>query len=82
VKKLWLLVLVLFILSCSDRTTVKINTLDCKVIDTVYVSRNGFNDILEYTAIIKIDSCYYGASQNLEGNITEISGKLNHIKSK
>ena len=81
-KKLSLFVLVLFMLSCADNSKIQVKNLDCTVIDTVYTAKNGFNTILDYTVIIKIDSSYYGAIQNTNGSISEITGKLKRIKSK
>lgn len=53
---------------------------DYKLIDTVHVAKNGFDYITGYTVIIKIDSTYWSAHMNENGNITSLDRKLNKIK--
>ena len=49
---------------------------DYTVVDTVYVSKNVFNAILNYRVIVKIDSVYYSASMSKYGIIRSLDRKL------
>ena len=62
-KKVVVLLTALTLVSCFKERPV-LGKSEYKVIDTTYVSRNGFGAILGYDVIIEIDSSYYAGSLN------------------
>ena len=71
-KKLLTLVVALALISCVDNRAV-LGKSEYKVIDTTYISRNGFNMILEYDVIIEIDSSYYAGSLNPDKELIRVN---------
>lgn len=70
------LVMMLFLVSC-DREPV-LTKKEYKVVDTTSICRNGFNRVLGYDVIIKIDSSFYAGELDSEGNLFEVNPrKLN-----
>lgn len=62
-KKLLMLLAALTLISCYQERPV-LGKSEYKVIDTTYVSRNGFGWVLGYDVIVEIDSSYYAGSLN------------------
>ena len=71
-KKLLILVVVLTLISCVDNRPI-LGKNEYKVIDTTYISRNGFNMILEYDVIIEIDSSYYAGALNTDKELIRVN---------
>ncbi len=75
-KKLFLFISLIGLFGCSSNNNIKLSdVIDYEIIDTFRVSTNGFNMIMGYELIIKIDSSYYSCYYD-EGNITTIYRKL------
>ena len=66
------LLLVLTLTSCVDNRAV-LGKNEYKVIDTTYVSKNGFGKILGYDVIIEIDSSYYAGSLNPDKELIRVN---------
>jgi len=64
--------LAIMLTSCNERTSVTVSTLNCTIIDTTNVSQNGFNVTVGYSVIIKMDSTYYSAYMDTDGEVTTI----------
>ena len=71
-KKLLILVVALTLISCVDNRPI-LGKNEYKVIDTTYISKNGFNMILEYDIIIEIDSSYYAGSLNRDKELIRVN---------
>ena len=71
-KKLLILVVALTLISCVDNRPI-LGKNEYKVIDTTYISKNGFNMILEYDVIIEIDSSYYAGSLNRDKELIRVN---------
>jgi hypothetical protein len=71
-KKLLILVVALTLISCVDNRPI-LGKNEYKVIDTTYISKNGFNMILEYDVIIEIDSSYYAGSLNRDEELIRVN---------
>jgi hypothetical protein len=71
-KKLLTLVVALTLISCVDNRPI-LGKNEYKVIDTTYISKNGFNMILEYDVIIEIDSSYYAGSLNRDEELIRVN---------
>lgn len=72
--------MIIFCISCaSDKDDIKYQGYDYVVVDTLHISRNGFDVILHYNIIIEMDSNYYSALMNTDGIITSIDRKLNNL---
>jgi uncharacterized protein YcfL len=72
--------LIIFLLvSCSESNDINCNNNNFKyqIIDTTNISKNGFNMVLGYDVIIRIDTSYYSASLRKNGKINYIHRKLN-----
>lgn len=80
-KNKLLILLSLFIISCSDPILYKD---EYTIVDTIYVSKNGFNMILGYEVIVEIDSLYHFGYINNKGELIEVNPrkikKLNYYK--
>jgi len=68
-KKMLLFAALLVCISCTHPV---LNTNEYVVVDTVHVSRNGFNMILGYQVIIDHDSAYYFGWMNPRGELTQM----------
>lgn len=68
--------------SCFLETPPLLNKNEYKVIDTTYVSRNGFGNILSYDVIIEIDSSYYAGSLNDDKELKYINPRKLNLKKK
>lgn len=76
-KLIVLLVLSVTIFSCTNESyDLNSKGYDYSIIDTTYVSRNGFNGILGYHVIVEQDSSLYSAYMNSDGIITKFDRKL------
>lgn len=53
-----------------------------KVIDTTYISRNGFGMVLEYDVIIEIDSSYYAGLLNSDKELMYVNPRKLNFKNK
>jgi hypothetical protein len=71
-KKLLILVVALTLISCVDNRAI-LGKNEYKVVDTTYISKNGFNMILEYDVIIEIDSSYYAGSLNPDKELIRVN---------
>ena len=71
-KKLLILVVALTLISCVHNRPI-LGKNEYKVIDTTYISKNGFNMILEYDVIIEIDSSYYAGSLNRDKELIRVN---------
>jgi hypothetical protein len=71
-KKVLILVVALTLISCVDNRPI-LGKNEYKVIDTTYISKNGFNMILEYDVIIEIDSSYYAGSLNRDEELIRVN---------
>lgn len=71
-KKVLMLLAALTLISCYQERPV-LGKSEYKVIDTTYVSRNGFNMILGYDVIIEIDSSYYAGSLNSDKELIRVN---------
>ena len=70
------LVMMLFLVSCNREPV--LTKGEYKVVDTTHISRNGFNMVLGYSVIMKIDSSFYAGQLDSEGNLFEVNPrKLN-----
>jgi hypothetical protein len=70
------LVMMLFLVSCNREPI--LTKREYKVVDTTSIARNGFNMVLGYDVIIKIDSSFYAGQLDSEGNLFEVNPrKLN-----
>ena len=56
----------LFISSCTEPVLKK---NEYKIIDTLYINRNGINSIMSYDVIIKYDSSFYYGNINKKGEL-------------
>ena len=75
------LLVTLTLISCvNDRAVLGKN--EYKVVDTTYVSKNGFNMVLEYDVIIEIDSSYYAGSLNPNKELIRVSPRKLKFKNK
>lgn len=59
-----------------------VGTYNCQIVDTTYVSRNGFGSILGYDVIVQMDSSYYSAWMDKNGKLTDIHRKLKGLNKK
>ena len=75
------LLVTLTLISCVDDRAV-LGKNEYKVVDTTYVSKNGFNMILEYDVIIEIDSSYYAGSLNTDKELIRVSPRKLKFKNK
>jgi metal-dependent hydrolase (beta-lactamase superfamily II) len=80
-KKLLTLAAVLTLISCVDNRAV-LGKNEYKVVDTTYISKNGFNMILEYDVIIEIDSSYYAGSLNSNKELIRVNPRKLKYKNK
>ena len=69
---------ILFVLLCgiclsSCVSEPVLNKGEYTVIDTIKISRNGFNHILGYDVIIKIDSSLHYGELNSDGNLIMVN---------
>ena len=81
-KNVLLLLISITLTGCfSDRPPL-LNKNEYKVIDTTYVSRNGFGNILGYYVIIEIDSSYYAGSLNSDKELRHINPRKLKLKNK
>lgn len=70
------LAMMLFLVSCNREPV--LTKREYKIIDTTSIGRNGFNQIMGYGVIIKIDSSLYAGQLDSEGNLFEVNPrKLN-----
>lgn len=70
------LAMMLFLVSCNREPL--LTKKEYKVVDTTSIGRNGFNMVLGYDVIIKIDSSFYAGQLDSEGNLFEVNPrKLN-----
>ena len=81
-KKVLLLLTSITLTSCFSETPPLLNKNEYKVIDTIYVSRNGFGNILSYEIIIEIDSSYYAGSLNSDKELKRINPRKLKLKKK
>ena len=81
-KKVLLLLTSITLTSCFSETPPLLNKNEYKVIDTTYVSRNGFGNVLEYEVILEIDSSYYAGSLNSDKELNHINPRKLNIKKK
>jgi hypothetical protein len=81
-KKLLTLVVALALISCVDYNRAVLGKNEYKVVDTTYVSKNGFNMILEYDVIIEIDSSYYAGSLNSDKELIRVNPRKLKYKNK
>ena len=58
---------IMMLISCTSPVLKK---SEFKIVDTVHVSRNGFNTTLGYDVIVKYDSSFYYGSINTKGELT------------
>jgi hypothetical protein len=72
------LVMMLFLVSCNREPL--LTKKEYKVIDTTSVARNGFNNILGYDVIIKIDSSFHSGYTDSEGNLIEVNPRKLNLK--
>jgi ABC-type polysaccharide transport system permease subunit len=64
-NKLYILIFSLLFFSCSSHIPdIKEKGYNYTIIDTTHVAKNGFNHVLYYQMIIKIDDKLYSASGN------------------
>jgi len=77
--KIFLIGCLFILLSCGNESVVVNTTLtkNMVVVDTFAISRNGFNQVLGYNLIVKMDSSYYSVWSDKKGNVTTIHRKLN-----
>lgn len=75
------LLVTLTLISCVDDRAV-LGKNEYKVVDTTYVSKNGFNMVLEYDVIIEIDSSYYAGSLNPNKELIRVSPRKLKFKNK
>jgi len=77
-KKLFFLIIIVSLLGCQNNDIIidDNNNVNYEIIDTFRISRNGFDYIMGYELIIKIDSSYYSCYYDGE-RITTIYKKLN-----
>lgn len=75
------LLVTLTLISCVDDRAI-LGKNEYKVVDTTYVSKNGFNMILEYDVIIEIDSSYYAGSLNTDKELIRVSPRKLKFKNK
>jgi hypothetical protein len=81
-KKVLLLLISITLTSCfSDRPPL-LNKNEYKVIDTTYVSRNGFGNILGYDVIIEIDGTYYAGELNSDKELKYINPRKLNLNKK
>lgn len=71
-KKLLTLVVALALISCADNRAV-LSKSEYKVVDTTYVSRNGFGAVLGFHVIIEIDSSYYAGELNSDKELIRVN---------
>lgn len=71
----------LTLISCVDERAV-LGKNEYKVVDTTYVSKNGFNMVLEYDVIIEIDSSYYAGSLNPDKELIRVNPRKLKFKNK
>ena len=71
-KKLLILVVALTLVSCVDNRAV-LGKNEYKVVDTAYISRNGFGAVLGYDVIIEIDSSYYFGELNSDKELIRVN---------
>jgi hypothetical protein len=81
-KKVLLMLTLITLTSCFLETPPLLNKNEYKVIDTTYVSRNGFGNILSYDVIIEIDSSYYAGSLNDDKELKYINPRKLNLKKK
>jgi len=75
IKKLLILLLCLTLIQCHTNSA--LNKKDYILVDTLHVARNGFNVIIDYDVILKIDTSYWSASMRPNGTIRSLDRKLN-----
>jgi uncharacterized protein YcfL len=79
-KKLLLLITVLLLVSC-EKSTPLLNRNEYVVVDTVNVAKNGFDSVLYYSVVIKIEDDYYYAELNSNKDITSVNPrKIKYFK--
>ena len=81
-KKVLLLLTTIMLTGCFLDTPPLLNKNEYKVIDTTYVSRNGFGNVLGYDVIIEIDSLYYAGSLNSDKELKYINPRKLNLKKK
>ena len=59
--------------SCVSEPVSVLNKGEYTVIDTINISRNGFNHILGYDVVIKIDSSLHYGELNSNGNLIMVN---------
>ena len=68
-NKILIVLFAMLILSSCNETSPVLNKNEYKILDTTYVSRNGFGATLEYDVIIKIDSSLYAGKLDPNGDL-------------
>jgi len=61
------LTMMLFLVSCNREPV--LTKREYKVVDTTSICRNGFNMVIGYDVIIKIDSSFYAGELDSEGDL-------------
>jgi len=69
-KKIFLFAALLACISCTSPV---LEQNEYVVIDTLHVSRNGFNTVLGYDVIVMYDSAYHYGNLNRKGELTQMN---------
>jgi len=71
---IFLSIIIIFFYSCTKKDIKELG-FNYKILDTVYISRNGFNQIVNTIIIIQCDSNYYVATM-INDKVISIDRKL------